>query len=101
MSASVCITGLSAFTPFGVGAAVLRTALEQGRVSVAPSSVPPDVGVASIRDFDPQRYTNVRGMRVYARPTQLEICAATLALADAGLAAAPVDPRDLGLVTAS
>jgi 3-oxoacyl-(acyl-carrier-protein) synthase len=101
MSASVCITGLSAFTPFGVGAEALCAALEQGRVGVEPSAVLPDVGVATIRDFEPQRHTNVRGMRVYARPTQLEICAATLALADAGLAAEAVDPRELGLVTAS
>jgi 3-oxoacyl-[acyl-carrier-protein] synthase II len=101
MSAGVCITGLSAFTPFGVGIGVLGTALEQGRVCVEPSAVLPDVGVASIRDFDPQLHANVRGMRVYARPTQLEICAAALALADAGLAAESIDPRELGLVTAS
>lgn len=101
MSSSVAITGLSAFTPFGVGVDALSLALTAGRVSVEPAADMPQVGVAQIRDFDALRYANVRGMRVYARATQLEICAVTLALADAGLTGEALDPLELGLVTAS
>jgi 3-oxoacyl-[acyl-carrier-protein] synthase II len=101
MSVAVSITGLSAFTPFGVGVEPLSAALHEGRVGLEPSALLPEVGVARVPDFDPQRYTNVRGMRVYPRATQLEICAAVLALADAGLTAEAVGPTELGLVTAS
>jgi len=101
MSSDIAITGLSAFTPFGVGVDALSLGLMAGRVGVEPVPNMPEVGAASIKDFDPLRYANVRGMRVYSRATQLEICAATLALADAKLSADTLDPLELGLVTAS
>jgi 3-oxoacyl-(acyl-carrier-protein) synthase len=91
---------VSTFTPFGVGLEALMAGLDAGRVGVTPAEGSPDVGVAKIENFDSSKHANVRGMRVYARATQLEICAATVALADAGLAGA-VDPIDLGLITAS
>jgi 3-oxoacyl-(acyl-carrier-protein) synthase len=100
------ITGLSVFTPFGVGWEALASALDAARVAVEPAPSAPglteDVGLAQIADFDPQRHVNVRGMRVYPRAAQLEICAASIALADAGLSGgAALDPKQLGLVTAS
>jgi 3-oxoacyl-[acyl-carrier-protein] synthase II len=98
---AVAITGLSAFTPFGVGAGVIEAALREGRVGIEPAADRPEIGVGKIRDFDPQRYANVRGMRVYSRATQLEICAAFVALADAGLSSEALDAREVGLVTAS
>jgi 3-oxoacyl-(acyl-carrier-protein) synthase len=101
VTASVAITGVSAFTPFGVGAEALNAALFEGRVAVEPSAALPAAGVAMIREFEPQKHANVRGMRVYPRATQLEICAASLALADAGLSVESLGPNELGLVTAS
>jgi 3-oxoacyl-(acyl-carrier-protein) synthase len=101
MTPGVAITGLSVFTPFGVGAGVLEDALRDGRVGIEPATDLPEAGVGKIRDFDPQRYANVRGMRVYSRATQLEICAAFVALADAGLSGEALDARELGVVTAS
>jgi 3-oxoacyl-(acyl-carrier-protein) synthase len=102
VAGEVAITGLSVFTPFGVGWEALALALDEGRVAVEPAPNWPEVGVATVRDFDPLRHVNVRGMRVYPRATQLEICAAALALGDAGLSGdAALDPRELGLVTAS
>jgi 3-oxoacyl-[acyl-carrier-protein] synthase II len=98
----VAITGLGLFTPFGVGWEALAAALEAGRVAVEAAPSAPEVGLGRIVDFDPQRHVNVRGMRVYPRATQLEICAASLALGDAGLSGdAALDPKELGLVTAS
>ena len=102
MKGAVAVTGFSLFTPCGVGWEALASALDAGRVAVEPATDAPAVGVARIVDFDPLRHVNVRGMRVYPRATQLEICAASLALGDAGLSGdAALDPRDLGLVTAS
>jgi 3-oxoacyl-(acyl-carrier-protein) synthase len=100
MSSAVAITGVSSFTPFGVGVDALLAGLDAGQVGVTALEGSPEVGVAKIENFDSSKHANVRGMRVYARATQLEICAAALALADAGLTGA-VDPNDLGLVTAS
>lgn len=101
-SGHVAITGVALFTPFGVGWEPFAAALDAGRVAVEPAPNAPQVGLARIVDFDPQRHVNVRGMRVYPRATQLEICAASLALADAGLTGdAALDPKQLGLVTAS
>lgn len=98
---AVAITGLSVFTPFGVGQAALMLALDQGRVAVGSVTRASEVGLASIEEFEPQQHSNVRGMRVYPRATQLEICAAALALVDAGLAGDALDATELGLVTAS
>ncbi|HTV18543.1 MAG TPA: beta-ketoacyl synthase N-terminal-like domain-containing protein [Polyangiaceae bacterium] len=98
----VAITGVSVFTPFGVGWEPLESALHEGRVAVEPAADQPEVGLAKVHDFDPQRHVTVRGMRVYPRASQLEICAAAVALADAGLTGdAALDAKDLGLVTAS
>ena len=102
IDARVAITGFSVFTPFGVGWEPLASALDEGRVAVEPAPSSPEVGLAAIRDFEPQRHVTVRGMRVYPRASQLEICAAAVALAHAGLTGdAALDPNDLGLVTAS
>lgn len=102
MTSAVAITGVSVFTPFGVGAEALAAALGAGRVAVEPAPELSEVGLARITDFDPLRHVSVRGMRVYPRATQLEICAAALALTDAGWSGeAALDPMELGLVTAS
>jgi 3-oxoacyl-[acyl-carrier-protein] synthase II len=101
VSPAVAITGVSALSPFGVGVEPLMAALGAGRTSVEPAASLPEVGVARIGEFDPLKHANVRGMRVYGKATQLEICAVALALADAGLALDALDKNELGLVTAS
>ena len=93
MSAGVAVTGVSAFTPFGMGADVLAKALNDGRVAVEAGDSMPGAGAATIRDFDANRFARVRGMQVYPRATQLEICAALHALKDAGhITALPDEP---------
>ena len=101
LHAAVAITGISVLTPLGDNLDAFNAALLGGQCSVEASEGLAAAGVSRLRDFDASRYANVRGMRVYARGTQLEICAAKLALADAGLDAAQLDPLQLGLVTAS
>ncbi len=52
-------------------------------------------------DFEATRYANVRGMRIYNRSTRLGICAARLALVDAGLENSGFPGEQLGVVMAS
>lgn len=99
--ALAAITGAGVLSPLGDSIIGLGAALRKGKSNVAPDSDFGGAQVSRLRDFDPARYAKVRGMRVYARATQLEICAAQLALNDAGYAEGAIDPLRLGLVTAS
>jgi len=98
-SAHVAVTGIGLLTPLGDDPAAIAMAMNSGRSSVEECAEAA-LG-ARLRDFDARRYANVRGMRVYPRNTQLQICAATLALRDAGLEPSQIDPLELGTVTAS
>jgi len=99
--APVAVTGYSVLTPLGDSVAALVAALRSGRSSVAADADFETACTSRLLDFDPTRYAKVRGMRVYPRATQLEICAVALALADAGFAEGAIDPLQLGAVTAS
>ncbi len=111
--APIAVTGVGILTPLADDLAKLAAALNAGQASV----VSDDRGgpaASRLREFDARRYANVRGMRIYARNTQLQICAAQLALADAGLARGAagareqekdareqtIDPCQFGLVSA-
>ena len=98
---AVVVTGVSVLTPLADQLDALTQALCEGRNAIEPASESPAAGEARLRDFDAARYATVRGMRVYHRTTQLGICAAKLALDDAGLQADQLDAERLGLVTAS
>jgi len=100
----VVITGLGLITPLGDTAAAVGAALGEGRTSIAASADLPEVGESRIADFEATRYANVRGMRLYNRTTSLGLCAAKLALTDAGLeggASLPAGGPGLGLVVGS
>jgi 3-oxoacyl-[acyl-carrier-protein] synthase II len=97
----VVVTGVSVLTPLGDDVAALAEALREGRDAIVPGSEPGGAGEARLRDFDAGRYASVRGMRVYHRTTQLGICAAKLALDDAGLKTDQLTPERFGLVAAS
>jgi len=100
----VAITGLGLITPLGDTAAAVGAALGEGRTSIAPAADLPEVGESRIADFEATRYANVRGMRLYNRTTSLGLCAAKLALTDAGLeggASLPAGGPGLGLVVGS
>lgn len=93
----VAITGMAVITPLGDTLASLAEALCAGRSAVTSVAEPAGAGGALLSGFDPGRYAKVRGMRLYSRATQLGICAARLALVDAGLDG--TDGKELGMVT--
>jgi 3-oxoacyl-[acyl-carrier-protein] synthase II len=92
----VAISGVGVITPLGDTLPALAQALLAGHSAVAPVADPDGAMAARLPDFQASRYASVRGMRIYSRATQLGICAARLALADAGLEG--VDGKELGLV---
>jgi len=97
---AVAITGMGILTPLGDALEPLETALREGRVAVEPAADLDGAPAARIADFDATRYANVRGLRLYNRPTRLGICTSRLALAQAGLESG-LAPEDLGVVVAS
>jgi 3-oxoacyl-(acyl-carrier-protein) synthase len=96
--APLAITGTAVITPLGDNPGALLAALSEARTAV--STLPELKGAAAGRllDFEASRYANVRGMRIYSRATRLGICAARLALADAGLENSDLPPEQLGVV---
>ena len=97
---AVAITGVGILTPLGDALDPLETALREGRVAVEAAADLDGAPAARIADFDATRYANVRGLRLYNRPTRLGICTSRLALAQAGLESG-LAPEDLGVVVAS
>jgi 3-oxoacyl-[acyl-carrier-protein] synthase II len=97
---AVLVTGIGLLTPLADSLDGVASAWQAGRTGVAESADarPPASRLGAI---DTRRYANVRGMRAYARNTQLQICAAQRALDDAGVDVAALDPTRLGVVSAS
>lgn len=96
----IAITGVGVLTPFADNVAGLSAALNAGACCVADTS-DAEHPSARLADFDPKRYANIRGMRVYARNTQLQICVTQLALNAAGLTLDAIAKEELGLISAS
>jgi len=97
----VAVTGAAVLTPLGDTLDGLAAALAAGRSAVEPAQELGGAGLAAIADFEATRYANVRGLRLYNRPTRLGICAAKLALADSGVDAAGLPKEEVGVVLAS
>jgi 3-oxoacyl-[acyl-carrier-protein] synthase II len=103
MDPRIVVTGIGAVTPVGTGRRELWEALLAGRCGIGP-----------VESFDTSRYpvhrgAEIRGFRAadflarlapesVGRASQLAAAAARLALDDAGLAAAAVDPARAGVV---
>ena len=98
---SVAITGMSALSPLGDSPEMVHDALCAGRVAHRPAPELGGAALATLSEFDPERYARVRGMRMYNRTTRLAICASKLALGDAGLDLASCPSEELGLLMAS
>lgn len=99
-SPTVAVTGIGVLTPLGDSVETLEAALRAGRVAVASVADLDGAAAARIVDFDATRYANVRGLRLYNRPTRVGICASRLALAGAGLESG-IAPEDLGVIAAT
>lgn len=98
-SASVAVTAIAILTPLADSLSGLSEALNAGRVSIEDEPGA-DRSASCLRDFDARKYASIRGMRVYARNTQLQICVAQLALNEAGVIGV-IEPGEFGLVSAS
>lgn len=97
----VAISGVALLTPLTDDPDALMRALYAGDSALRDGSTDGAPAEARLHDFDAKRYANIRGMRVYPRNTQMQICAAVQALGTAGLALGAVAPEALGTVTAS
>jgi 3-oxoacyl-[acyl-carrier-protein] synthase II len=100
----VVITGLGAITPFGVGAAAVRQALLERRTAFAASAptmdaMPPLEPFLSARVAETAVSTVLgkKGLRAVNPESQLFIAAAQLALREAGVDSANLDPTHIGL----
>ena len=99
----VVITGIGPVTPIGTGVAAFAASLREGRSGVAPISSF-DAGdlkvriAAEVSDFAPEQYMSAKAAKRMARFSQLAVAASHLALADAGLDRAGLDPDRVGVV---
>lgn len=97
------ITGIGPVTPIGTGVAAFAASLREGRSGVAPISSF-DAGdlkvriAAEVSDFAPEQYMSAKAAKRMARFSQLAVAASHLALADAGLDRAGLDPDRVGVV---
>ena len=102
-SPRVVITGIGPVTPIGTGVAAFAASLREGRSGVAPirSFDAGDLKVriaAEVSDFAPEQYMSGKAAKRMARFSQLAVAASHLALADAGLDRARLDPDRIGVV---
>ncbi|HTP30421.1 MAG TPA: beta-ketoacyl synthase N-terminal-like domain-containing protein [Anaeromyxobacteraceae bacterium] len=94
----IAVTGASVLTALGNSIDALQAALRAGRTSV-PRVSNVDAVETRIAGFDATQFVNVRGLRLYNRPTQLAICAAKLALTESGCEG-QITGEHLGVVAA-
>jgi 3-oxoacyl-[acyl-carrier-protein] synthase II len=100
------LTGIGAITPIGLDHASIRAALREGRggirtVRSLDTSALPLHFAGEIEEFDARDYLDKKDrkrLNVMSRTIQLGVAAAKLALDDAGLDPATLDPTRFGVV---
>ncbi|MCS7016319.1 MAG: beta-ketoacyl-[acyl-carrier-protein] synthase family protein [Gemmatales bacterium] len=106
MEPRVVITGIGLLTPLGLKHEVVWQNLQAGRSGVRriqafdPSALPTQIA-GEITDFDAKDFVDRKdrkALKVMSRPIQLAVCATNVALQDATLNPAQVDPTRLGVV---
>src|SRR5262245_3803033 len=104
-SRRVVLTGIGILNPVGLTPAEYWESLTRGRSGVAriqgidPSSLPTQIA-GEVRGFDPKNYLEKKdrkSLRVMARPIQLAVAAAQLALDDAKVDKTQLDPTRFGV----
>lgn len=98
------VTGVGIVSPIGVGREAFRASFLSGTGGVGPitqfdPSGLPIRSAGEVRNFDAKRFVPQRkSLKVMARDAQLGVAAARLAVQDAGIDSAAVDPDRFGVV---
>jgi 3-oxoacyl-[acyl-carrier-protein] synthase II len=105
MTRRVAVTGLGPVTPIGIGKDAFWDGLRSGRSGVCRvddlvdlDGIDVKIG-APVRDFDPLVYVDAKHARRIDRSTQFALAASSLALEDAGFAAADYDPDRIAVIS--
>ena len=106
MKLRVVITGIGVVTPIGIGKEAFWDSLKNGRSGVGrltffdTADYPCRID-AEVKGFQPENYIDKKNIRRMDRFTQFAYAAADMAVRDAGLDAAQVDPDRVGVIVGS
>src|SRR2546423_2511139 len=103
MTKQVVITGIGAVTPIGIGRAPFWEALLRGESGIGPASLYNTSGgqsrmAAEVRDFDPARLLERKGLQYLSRSMTLACVGAKLALDDAEVTVTDENRSRIGVV---
>jgi 3-oxoacyl-(acyl-carrier-protein) synthase len=98
----IAITGLGVVSPVGIGTLAFWDGVFDGRSGLRPVTLFDTSGArstvaAEIEAFDPAAIVGTTGLRLLDRTTRLALCAAKLALADAGLESPAPPAEEVGV----
>src|SRR4051812_28046329 len=106
MKKRVVITGMGVISPIGIGIDAFWEALKSGRsgaglVTFFDTTDYPSKIDAEVKGFEPDKYIDKKTIRRMDRFTQFALAAADMAVRDAGLDTAKVDPERVGVIVGS
>ena len=106
MKRRVVITGMGVVTPIGIGIEAFWDSLKNGRSGVGrltffdTTDYPSKID-AEVKGFEPEKYIDKKNIRRMDRFTQFAYAAADMAVRDAGLDTAKIDPDRIGVIVGS
>jgi 3-oxoacyl-[acyl-carrier-protein] synthase II len=106
MKKRVVVTGMGVVTPIGIGLEAFWDSLKNGRSGVGRLTFFDTTDYASkidaeVKGFEPEKYIDKKTIRRMDRFTQFALAAADMAIRDAGLDTAKVDPDRVGVIVGS
>ncbi len=106
MTKRVVVTGMGVVTPIGIGLETFWDSLKNGRSGVGRLTFFDTTDYtckidAEVKGFEPEKYIDKKTIRRMDRFTQFALAAADMAVRDAGLDTAHVDPDRVGVIVGS